>query len=100
MKQYRTDIPEKLIEIIEKCMEKNAEDRYQSADQVIEEIDAIRDSSGKSFITCNYTPNTFDATDVTNFFLDENIQTPIICNKPGGATTTPYEIVELSEREP
>ncbi len=83
MKEHRPDIQGKLIQIIEKCMEKNAGDRYQSAAQVIEEIDEIRDSSGKAFITGNYTPNTFDASDVTNFFLDENIQTPVICSKPG-----------------
>jgi serine/threonine-protein kinase len=93
MKEYRPDIPGKLVEIIEKCMEKNAGDRYQCAGQVIEEIDAIRDSSGKAFITGNYTPNTFDATNVSNSFLDENIQTPIICNKPGGAASAPMKLL-------
>jgi CheY-like chemotaxis protein len=100
IKEYRNDVPEKLMQIIEKCMEKNAGDRYQSAVQVIEEINGISDNSGEAFITGNYMLNTFDDTDVTHFSLVENIQTQKICNKPGGAATSPYEIVELSEREP
>jgi serine/threonine-protein kinase len=60
MKAYRSDIPEKLIQIIETCMEKNKNDRYQSVDQVIAELDVIKDKSGKPFITSNSRLNIFD----------------------------------------
>lgn len=51
IKEYRDDIPEKLIQIIEKCMAKKKEDRYQSASEVIEEIYEIKDESGNTIIT-------------------------------------------------
>jgi serine/threonine protein kinase len=51
IKEYRNDIPEKLIQIIEKCMAKKKEDRYQSASEVIEEIYEIKDESGNTIIT-------------------------------------------------
>ena len=94
IKEYRGDIPAKLIEIIEKCMEKNARDRYQSAAHVIEEIDEVRDSCGKPFLAGNYLPDIFETADGTNFFPDENLQTPIICDRTGCSTATPYEIIE------
>lgn len=51
IRKYRNDIPEKLIQIIEKCMAKKKEDRYQSASEVIEEIYEIKDESGNTIIT-------------------------------------------------
>ncbi len=42
LKNYRSDVPDKLIEIIEKCMEKRREDRYQSAQEILNEIKLIK----------------------------------------------------------
>ncbi len=42
IKQFRRDIPDKLIQIIEKCMEKKRENRYQSAQEVLNEIKTIK----------------------------------------------------------
>lgn len=42
IKKYRTDIPDRLIEIVEKCMVKKREDRYQNALEIIEEIEALK----------------------------------------------------------
>jgi FixJ family two-component response regulator/tRNA A-37 threonylcarbamoyl transferase component Bud32 len=78
IKEYRNDIPEKLVQIIEKCMEKKKEDRYQSADQVLTEIAGIRDSSGKAFITDKSMIDIFDAVLATNIVLDADTQTPLI----------------------
>lgn len=39
---FRQDIPKKLIEIVEKCMEKRREDRYQSAQEILNEIKLIK----------------------------------------------------------
>jgi serine/threonine-protein kinase len=78
LKEYRSNVPEKLVQIIEKCMEKKKEDRYQSAGQVLNEIDGIRDSEGKTFITDNSMLNIFDATFATNILLDGDTQTPLI----------------------
>jgi serine/threonine protein kinase len=38
IKNYREDVPDKLIDIVEKCMEKKKEDRYQSALEILNEI--------------------------------------------------------------
>jgi tetratricopeptide (TPR) repeat protein len=42
IKNYRSDVPDKLIEIVEKCMEKRREDRYQSAQEILNEIKLIK----------------------------------------------------------
>ena len=63
IKKYRNDVPEKLIQIIEKCMEKNKKNRYQNASQVIEEIDGIRDGSGIAFITDQTKPKILEPLD-------------------------------------
>jgi tetratricopeptide (TPR) repeat protein len=42
IKKFRADIPDKLIAIIEKCMEKKRENRFQSAMEVLNEIKTIK----------------------------------------------------------
>jgi len=42
IKKYRSDIPEKLCFIIEKCMEKKREQRFQSAIEILNEIKTIK----------------------------------------------------------
>ena len=42
IKKYRSDVPEKLCYIIEKCMEKKREQRFQSAMEVLNEIKTIK----------------------------------------------------------
>jgi len=42
IKKYRSDIPEKLCYIIEKCMEKKREQRFQSAMEVLNEMKTIK----------------------------------------------------------
>lgn len=42
IKKLRTDTPDKLVEIIEKCMQKKREDRYQSAQEILNEIKLIK----------------------------------------------------------
>ncbi len=42
IKKYRTDVPEKLCYIIEKCMEKKREQRFQSAMEVLNEMKTIK----------------------------------------------------------
>jgi serine/threonine protein kinase len=39
--EFRQDIPEKLIKIVEKCMEKRKEDRYQRVQEILDEIKQI-----------------------------------------------------------
>jgi serine/threonine-protein kinase len=41
IKEFRQDIPEKLITIVEKCMEKRREDRYQRVQEMLDEIKKI-----------------------------------------------------------
>jgi serine/threonine protein kinase/CheY-like chemotaxis protein len=64
IKKYRDDIPEKLIKIIEKCMEKKKEDRYPRASQVIKELDRIRDRNGNAYITTNTKLKILDKSDI------------------------------------
>jgi serine/threonine-protein kinase len=40
--KFRNDVPAKLIQIVEKCMEKKREDRYQSAQEVLNDIKLIK----------------------------------------------------------
>jgi len=40
--KYRNDVPGKLIRIVEKCMEKKREDRFQSAQEVLNDIKLIK----------------------------------------------------------
>jgi serine/threonine-protein kinase len=42
IKELREETPEKLIEIVTKCMEKRREDRYQSAQEILNEIKLIK----------------------------------------------------------
>ncbi len=42
IKKYRSDLPEKLCHIIEKCMEKKREQRFQSAMEVLNEMKDIK----------------------------------------------------------
>ncbi len=42
IKNYRQDIPDRLIYIVEKCMEKKREDRFQSAQEILNEIKQIK----------------------------------------------------------
>lgn len=42
IKKYRDDVPPKLIYIVEKCMEKKREDRYQSAQEILNDIKLIQ----------------------------------------------------------
>jgi tetratricopeptide (TPR) repeat protein len=42
IKKYRADVPEKLCYIIEKCMEKKREQRFQSAMEVLNEMKTIK----------------------------------------------------------
>lgn len=67
VKAYRNDVPDKLIQVIEKCMEKNKSDRYHNADQVIADLEEIKDKSGKPFITTNSKLNIFDTIDRSIF---------------------------------
>jgi hypothetical protein len=41
IKEFRQDIPGKLVEIVEKCMEERKEDRYQSVQEILDEIKKI-----------------------------------------------------------
>ncbi len=82
IKEYRDDIPEKLIQIIEKCMEKDKKNRYQSASQVIEEIDRIRDDSGNVFITDQTKLKIIEPVDLAPFKLEGDSQTTNLYQKP------------------
>ena len=73
IKEYRADIPEKLIKIIEKCMAKNKENRYQSTAQVLKELNGIKDSSGNAFITEQARLKIFDR---------KKLSTTISCEDP------------------
>jgi tetratricopeptide (TPR) repeat protein len=42
MNKIRKDVPEKLVQIIAKCMEKKRENRYQSAQEILNEIKTIK----------------------------------------------------------
>ncbi|MCX6584091.1 MAG: protein kinase [Candidatus Aminicenantes bacterium] len=42
IKSVRPDTPDKLVEIVEKCMQKRREDRYQSAQEILNEIKLIK----------------------------------------------------------
>lgn len=42
IKEIREDIPAKMVGIVEKCMEKKREDRYQSAQEILNEIKLIK----------------------------------------------------------
>jgi serine/threonine-protein kinase len=92
IKKYRNDVPEKLVQIIEKCMEKSKKDRYQRAPQVLKEIDGIRDNKGKSIITDKTRLKIFDTARITPLTIEEKIQTQAISKKAGSSNTTnPYE---------
>jgi len=47
IKTIRSDAPDKLVEIVEKCMRKRREDRYLSAQEVLDELKKIRYSAGE-----------------------------------------------------
>lgn len=85
IKEYRNDAPEKLIQIIKKCMEKNKEDRYQKARQVLEEIDEIRDDKGKSIITDKTKLKIFETTDVTPLLPEDKLKTIVIAGESGSS---------------
>jgi len=74
MNVNRDDIPEKLIQIIEKCMAKNKEDRYQGAAQVIAEINGIKNSKGNAYITDQVSLNIFDKKKLTTSISCEDTQ--------------------------
>ena len=40
--KLRVNVPDKLAEIVERCLEKKREDRYQSAQEVLNEIKYIK----------------------------------------------------------
>ncbi len=40
--KYRNDVPQKLISIVEKCMSKRREDRYQSAQEILNDIKLVK----------------------------------------------------------
>jgi len=42
IKKIRDNVPDKLLEIVERCMEKKREDRYQSAQEILNEIKLIK----------------------------------------------------------
>jgi serine/threonine-protein kinase len=42
IKEFRDDAPDKMIEIVAKCMEKRREDRFQSAQEILNEIKLIK----------------------------------------------------------
>lgn len=42
IRESREEVPDKLIEIVAKCMEKRREDRYQSAQEILNEIKLIK----------------------------------------------------------
>jgi len=42
IKKLRPDVPDLLIKIVEKCMEKKREDRYQSAQEILNDIKLIK----------------------------------------------------------
>ncbi len=84
--EFRNDIPKKLMQIIEKCMAKNKEDRYKSASEVIEGIDGIKDSKGKAVITNKTKLRIFDPVDTVTpaiFSLDEDTQILRSYKEPG-----------------
>jgi serine/threonine protein kinase len=41
LKEFRVDVPVELIDIVEKCMEKKREDRYQSVQEIFAEIKKV-----------------------------------------------------------
>lgn len=88
IKGYRNDVPEKLIQIIEKCLEKNKEDRYQSAHQVVEEIDRIRGSKGKATITSRRKLKVLDTSEIISIRLQRKVQTQEISKRPGEPNIT------------
>jgi serine/threonine protein kinase/DNA-binding NarL/FixJ family response regulator len=75
IKDIRKDIPEKLIQIIEKCMEKKKEDRYQRASEVIKELDKIRDRNGNAYITANTKLKILDPSDINNLIPESDQDT-------------------------
>jgi serine/threonine protein kinase len=74
IKEYREDLPEKLIQIIEKCVEKKREDRYQGAAQVIAEIDGIKNSKGNVYITDQASQKIFEKKKLTTSISCEDTQ--------------------------
>jgi len=42
LRKIRKDVPDKLNEIVVKCMEKKRENRYQSAQEILNEIKLIK----------------------------------------------------------
>ena len=75
IKEYRDDIPEKFIQIIEKCMEKKKEDRYRSASQVKKELDRIRDRNGNAYITTNTKLKILDKSDLDDLIPETDQDT-------------------------
>ncbi|MGD2089095.1 MAG: protein kinase [Candidatus Aminicenantes bacterium] len=69
--KIRPEIPKKLAHIIEKCLEKEKEDRFQSAKEVLEQIKKIEDTIKKQVNRKNkpgvkpQSKNSPDGTDIT-----------------------------------
>ncbi len=42
IKKFRESVPDKLVQIVEKCMEKKREDRYQSAQEILNDIKLVK----------------------------------------------------------
>jgi serine/threonine protein kinase len=38
---YRSDLPSSLVELVMKCLEKNPDDRWQNADEIVQRLEAI-----------------------------------------------------------
>lgn len=72
IKELRPDTPEGLVRIIEKCMAKDKEKRYQGAWEVLEEIDKIQDLNGKAIITDRSELKIFAREDNTNILIDRH----------------------------
>ncbi|MCP4153124.1 MAG: protein kinase [bacterium] len=47
IRKYRQDIPAGLIKIVERCMAKSRDIRYQDAGEVLEEIEKVKDLDGR-----------------------------------------------------
>ncbi len=71
IKELRPDVPEGIIQIIETCMAKDPKKRYSEANQVVKELEYLRDSHGNPYIKGKSTLKIFKKTGETNGPLDE-----------------------------
>jgi ActR/RegA family two-component response regulator len=88
IEQLRNDIPEELVYIIKKCMEKKKSDRYQDARQVIDELNGIWASKGKKIVSDMPGLEIFNSNCDTLILPEEKSQTSEITRKFESSKTT------------